>query len=330
MLVLIYLLVNLFGSQASLLLVFQSSLSHAAEKAHQEKIQAAREYKASLERLLVLQEANVKSKEQLVQKRRELLTQKIINQSDFEADIKELELARAKVSETKRQILEAEQAAGEIPTANKEQMHSIRTPAPANAEMVLLDVSDRKYIQDALSEMFGAAIATQLGQEKLNEIASNTNAIFKKYCRCTEAEYLDWRAGEGLPSIVHRMNEATLSKADQQQLANYNVQRSSVNAYIKKYSDLVESTARLVEKRMASRFEERKPEGAELDQYKIDFDTLRFVKLSAGEKPVSIYESLTAYFGKYIQKKTEAIKDRTNKGRRDSQPRPIQRRNKNN
>lgn len=97
----------------------QTSLANQVAKAKQEVIKAANEYKSSLEKLLVLQERDVKTKAEMVEKRKELLAQNIISKLEFEKSQQELAAAQAKVNETRKQMGESDSLIAEAQAAEQ-------------------------------------------------------------------------------------------------------------------------------------------------------------------------------------------------------------------
>jgi hypothetical protein len=77
-------------------------------KAKADVVAAANDYKASLEKLLALQENDVKTASDIVEKRKELLDQAIISKKELEESERILAAARDKVAETKKQIGESD------------------------------------------------------------------------------------------------------------------------------------------------------------------------------------------------------------------------------
>lgn len=84
------------------------SLADRLAKAKADVVQTATDYKKSLERLLALQERDVKSAAEIVEKRKELLAQSIISKRELEESERELSVAQRKVAETKKQMGETD------------------------------------------------------------------------------------------------------------------------------------------------------------------------------------------------------------------------------
>ncbi|HEX8088074.1 MAG TPA: hypothetical protein VF762_04435 [Blastocatellia bacterium] len=97
----------------------QTTLANQVAKAKQEVIKAANEYKASLEKLLVLQERDVKTKAELFEKRKDLLAQNIISKLELEKSKQELDAAQAKVNETRKQMGESDNLIAEARAAEQ-------------------------------------------------------------------------------------------------------------------------------------------------------------------------------------------------------------------
>jgi len=77
-------------------------------KAKADVVAAANEYKASLEKLLTLQENDVKAASETVEKRKELLAQAVISKKELEESERILATAHDKIADTKRQIGESD------------------------------------------------------------------------------------------------------------------------------------------------------------------------------------------------------------------------------
>lgn len=86
----------------------QPTLADRMRKARAELVAAANEYKASLEKLLALQNSDVKMASETVEKRKVLLEQSVISKRELEESQRELAAAQDKVNETKKQIGESD------------------------------------------------------------------------------------------------------------------------------------------------------------------------------------------------------------------------------
>ena len=86
----------------------EPTLSDRVAKAKAEVAKAANDYKSSLEKLLVLQEQDVKTATEIVEKRKELLEQSIISKREFEESERILAEAQGKVAATRRQMAESD------------------------------------------------------------------------------------------------------------------------------------------------------------------------------------------------------------------------------
>ena len=86
----------------------EPTLADRVKKAKAEVAAAANDYKASLEKLLVLQENDVTAASEIVEKRKELLTLAIISKKELEASEQALSAAQDKVANTKRQMAESD------------------------------------------------------------------------------------------------------------------------------------------------------------------------------------------------------------------------------
>jgi hypothetical protein len=86
----------------------QSTLNSQVAKARADLVAAAKDYKDSLQKLLVFQEADVKNATETLEKRKALLTENIISKKEVQESEQALAAAQAKVTETKKQIGESD------------------------------------------------------------------------------------------------------------------------------------------------------------------------------------------------------------------------------
>jgi hypothetical protein len=114
----------------------EPTLADRMAKAKAELITAANGYKASLEKLLALQEYDVKAASDIVDKRKELLAQAIISKKELEESERILSAAQDKVAETKRQIGESDNLIAEA-TA-EEQLAKLGPPGTYQSTAALI------------------------------------------------------------------------------------------------------------------------------------------------------------------------------------------------
>ncbi len=86
----------------------EPTLADQVAKAKADVVAAAKDYKTSLEALLVLQENDVKMASETVEKRKELLAQAVISKRELEESERALAGAQDKVAATKREIGESD------------------------------------------------------------------------------------------------------------------------------------------------------------------------------------------------------------------------------
>ena len=96
-----------------------AELNKESSKARADLIIAAKAYKASLEKVLELQQADVKQKAEEVEKRKSLLGLEIISKREVEIKEQELAQAQAKVEETKGQMGSADTLISEAQAAEQ-------------------------------------------------------------------------------------------------------------------------------------------------------------------------------------------------------------------
>jgi hypothetical protein len=97
----------------------QTGLTERVAKAKDELVAATQAYKETLEKLLVLQEGDVKMAAETVEKRKALVEQQIVSKRELEESERQLTAAQAKVAETRRQMTEADHLVAEA-TAEKQ------------------------------------------------------------------------------------------------------------------------------------------------------------------------------------------------------------------
>jgi len=97
----------------------QSELDKKSKEAREEVIKAAGEYKTSLGLLLALQEADVKSATETVEKRKALLEQNIISKRELEDSEQKLAAAQAKATETRKKMGESDELIAEARAAEQ-------------------------------------------------------------------------------------------------------------------------------------------------------------------------------------------------------------------
>lgn len=97
----------------------QTSLSSQVGKAKEEVIKAANEYKAGLEKLLVFQEADVKSAAEVIERQKAMRAQNIISERELEDSERALASALAKVVDTKKQMRESDDLIAEVRAAER-------------------------------------------------------------------------------------------------------------------------------------------------------------------------------------------------------------------
>jgi hypothetical protein len=86
----------------------QPTISDKMKKAKEDVIAAAKDYKASLEKVLKFQEDDVKAAAGTLEKRKVLLAENIISKKELEESERALSAAEAKLADTKRQMGEAD------------------------------------------------------------------------------------------------------------------------------------------------------------------------------------------------------------------------------
>jgi hypothetical protein len=85
-----------------------AQLKSDVAKAREDLIKATTDYKASLEKLVVMYEADLKTANDRLAQHKDLLAQGIISKREFEQNEKKIAEAQAKVSQSRKQIAEAD------------------------------------------------------------------------------------------------------------------------------------------------------------------------------------------------------------------------------
>ncbi|HJQ23451.1 MAG TPA: hypothetical protein VKA60_06005 [Blastocatellia bacterium] len=96
-----------------------SELARRVAKAKDDLVAASEAYKKSLEKLLALQEEEVKTASETVERRKALVEQQIVSKRELEESERLLAAAQAKVTETRHQMTETDQLIAEA-TAEKQ------------------------------------------------------------------------------------------------------------------------------------------------------------------------------------------------------------------
>jgi hypothetical protein len=99
--------------------ISQSELDKKSKKLREDVIAASKDYKAKLEILLALQETDVKTKAEIVEKRKALLAQSIVSKKEVEDSERDLATAQSKVSETRKHIGESDNLIAEARAAEQ-------------------------------------------------------------------------------------------------------------------------------------------------------------------------------------------------------------------
>jgi len=141
----------------------EPTLSDRVAKAKADVAAAANEYKASLQKLLALQEDDVKSATQTVEKRKGLLAQAIISKRELEESERALSVAQDKVADTKKQIGDADNLIAE---ASAEEQLSKLGPGTYQATAALIRyngpatwvLSDAAKVQSFFAMKFNHAL----------------------------------------------------------------------------------------------------------------------------------------------------------------------------
>ncbi|HLF83671.1 MAG TPA: hypothetical protein VI837_05795, partial [Blastocatellia bacterium] len=126
----------------------EPTLADRVAKAKAEVAAAANDYKASLQKLLGLQEDDVKTASETVERRKELLAQAIISKKELEESERVLSAAQDKVANTKRQMAESDTLIAEA-TAEAELAKLGPGAFQASGAMIRYNGSARWVLTDA-------------------------------------------------------------------------------------------------------------------------------------------------------------------------------------
>jgi hypothetical protein len=126
----------------------EPSLTDRLKKAKADVVTAANDYKASLERLLALQENDVKFAADTVEKRKELLALSIISKRELEESERTLSAAQDKVADTKKQIGESDDLIAEA-TAEGQMVKLAPGTYQATAALIRYNGSANWVLTDA-------------------------------------------------------------------------------------------------------------------------------------------------------------------------------------
>jgi hypothetical protein len=126
----------------------EPTLADRVVKAKADLVAAANEYKASLEKLLALQESDAKAASDIVEKHKELLAQSIISKKELEESERVLSTALYKVAETKKQIGESVNLIAEA-TAEEQLVKLGPGTYRSNAALIRYNGTGRWVLTDA-------------------------------------------------------------------------------------------------------------------------------------------------------------------------------------
>ena len=297
------LMIVLLSFFSPLTIASQSALDGQVEKAKQDRATAAREYVQSLETVLALQEANVKSAEQDVEKRKELLSQKIISKREFDSAVQSLDAARAKVRDTKKKIEEAKRLYSDVPEPINVPASPIRTPSVTsmgkNNQDVLLTLEDVKFLEDAISELTRLGFIIAMLDNRITYNLEQALSIIIRYCKCSRAEYIDYAKGSGLPSIINRMENVKYSRTDGIRLAALNETVEGIKEYRASKQQTYDATKSLLLNRMRDAFHGSL--SARIDLYNLNLKEKKFTLVKQGDKVVPISEGVESYLADRIK-----------------------------
>ncbi len=155
-----------------------ATLEKRESEARGELIKAAEEYKKSLERLLVLQERDVKEAQELFERRKALFEQKIISKRDLDAGEQILATARTKAEVTRKEMKGTDTLVAEV----KAEEQLARMPKPrvnayqATAALIRYSgagrwsISDASKVQSFFASRFGRSLpVSAYGQTSVHD-----------------------------------------------------------------------------------------------------------------------------------------------------------------
>jgi hypothetical protein len=187
----------------------KSDINDRVAQAKNEMIVAAKNYKASLEKVLALQEAEVKSDAEVVEKRKALLQQGIVSKREVEDSERVLDAAQAKVNQTKRQMSESDELIAEAAAA--EQL--ARLPAPRAGSYVstaaLIRYSGSNWALTDISKVenfFDAKFKHALPISAFGQTAVHTHLGFDHANSVDVAVHPDSAEGEALMAYLRSMS----------------------------------------------------------------------------------------------------------------------------
>lgn len=138
--------------------VSPQELAEAATKSREHLVDASKNYQESLDRLLTLQQEDVKRATELVSKRKNLLDLGVIAKRELEESEGKLLEAEKKVAETNQRINEVEQLVAEVMAAEelaKQPVAEEPTLGPARPKVMLVRYVGRSYwsLSDTLTKV---------------------------------------------------------------------------------------------------------------------------------------------------------------------------------
>ena len=180
------------------------------------------------------------------------------------------------------------------------------SPKPAN---IALDLEDERLIKDATQELVGIHIELEVIDDRIGQVVLHSQSIIRPYCKCTDQEFQEYLSGNGLPSIINRMNEQKLSLKDSRLVQDDRLTIENLKTYRSKKQRVFDDTLNLFETRMNQSAQRHGVNG--IANYKLDLINRRFEYLDDSQKVPSTMDSIKEYLMDYSKKLNEQLRAKT-------------------
>ena len=192
----------------------QSKLADELEKSRAEVVNAANEYKSSLEKLLVLLESDIKRASEKAEQRKELLAQGIISRRELEESERELSESQQKADDTRKQMVETDHLIAEasaivdltpVPTGSYRATSAIiRYNGPAGWSIAQVGKVDGFFVLKFGRSLPISALGQSATHDRLGYDHRNNVDVALHPDSAEGQTLMDYLRGVGIPFIAFR------------------------------------------------------------------------------------------------------------------------------
>ena len=287
----------------SIILILLCSVFSLGQKSNTQwnSYQTALEYRNSLERTLASQRNAVRVAAETYRNKRELADKGKAERWELDDSRRALEDAEATVRKTKKEIWSVESEYHLLPLQSPASGSNTDQMEP-ELKVVSLDAKDKDFISDAINELtritYTMAVTAHRHRATLNE----AKKLMLPYCKCTMAQYEDYLAGNGLPSVINQMDHSNIQMSSSDiRLSRYlSNKMDALLAYQKSQRELYDSTVTLAVTRLTDFFV--KQGGRYIEGYVFNIEQMQFIPLVNHEQAKSLDAVIRDYMGTHIGK----------------------------